>query len=156
MKSDLSRETLNKLYQAGADNNQATIDRANSFCRRLTFPDEHSCLTNGLQVVNKSAWTEALHCYRVKHGICKGMFVISSYAIYEGQIWHHVSFSLTKAMPSYDQMVWIKKVFVPDDLKSLQVLPATAEHVNIKSNCLHLWSCLESDFLPDFRTHGHI
>jgi len=80
--------------------------------------------------------------------------VISSYAIYGDRVWHHVSFSLSDAVPSHEQTTWIKNVFVRSDLKSMQIYPIASEYVNLHRTCLHLWSCLEGDGLPDFRTLG--
>jgi hypothetical protein len=40
--------------------------------------------------------------------------------------------------------------------KVVQVFPPVTEHYNLHPNCLHLWSCLEADGLPDFQTMGAV
>jgi hypothetical protein len=56
--------------------------------------------------------------------------------------WEHVSFSpfKTRITPSWDDMCCIKDIFWRDEEVAIQIHPAKKEYVNIKSNCLHLWS----------------
>lgn len=70
--------------------------------------------------------------------------------------WQHVSFTrLDGKMPTYADLVFIKETFFPDGW-AIQVFPRAEEHVSDHDRCLHLWSCLEHDVLPDFRKFGTI
>jgi hypothetical protein len=66
-------------------------------------------------------------------------------------MWLHVSFSRRDRDPSYFDMMRVKRLFVGKDRKAVQVLPAEAEHFNLHSHCLHIWSPLDNDPLPDLR-----
>jgi len=72
----------------------------------------------------------------------------------DGQLWIHVSFSRRYRDPSYFDMVRVKEVFFGHDRKAIMVLPKRDEHYNLHAHCLHLYSPLTKDPLPDFRTHG--
>ena len=71
----------------------------------------------------------------------------------DGQIWIHASIAHPKIMPSYDDLVYLKRHWIGDDRKAIMVLPEKSKHVNIHSFALHLFCCLGDDPLPDF-THG--
>ena len=71
----------------------------------------------------------------------------------DGENWAHLSMSYRTYLPSYDTMVRMKRVFLGDDLKAVQVFPRQDEYVNI-FNVLHLWACLGRDMLPDFTRGG--
>jgi hypothetical protein len=47
-------------------------------------------------------------------------------------------------------------MFVGSARKAVMVLPAEEEHVNIHPFCLHLYSPLDRDPLPDFRMNGGV
>lgn len=68
------------------------------------------------------------------------------------ELWLHVSFSRAGSMPSYEDMVRVKERFIGADRKAIQVLPAKSEHFNHHEFCLNLFSPLDRDPLPDFRT----
>lgn len=85
-----------------------------------------------------------------------GLRVIASHGLYEGKRWMHVSVSDEGRLPTYDEMCFIKKEVIGADKKAIQVHPPEAEHVNIHPYCLHLWSPLGHDPLPDFRIMGQI
>jgi hypothetical protein len=81
----------------------------------------------------------------------KQMRVISSVARYgDGKLWFHVSISHRKRMPTYDDLVYLKRHWIGDDRKAIMVLPEISKHVNIHEYCLHLYCCLEGDPMPDF------
>ncbi|MFQ3618047.1 MAG: hypothetical protein SNJ57_13145 [Cyanobacteriota bacterium] len=74
----------------------------------------------------------------------------------DNQCWQHVSFTrLDSKMPTYADLVFIKETFFPDRW-AIQVFPKMEEHVSDHDRCLHLWSCLEHNVLPDFRKFGTI
>lgn len=66
-------------------------------------------------------------------------------------IWLHVSFSRHDRMPSYEDMVLVKKDLIGAAKKAVMVLPSEAEHYNCHPYCLHLYSRIDGDSLPDFR-----
>jgi hypothetical protein len=66
----------------------------------------------------------------------------------DGKFWTHISMSYADSLPSYHDMVSVKRLFLPGR-KAIQVFPKESEHVSIHDHCLHLWSC-EQDELPDF------
>jgi len=55
--------------------------------------------------------------------------------------WEHVSVSPRKKgiIPNWYELKQIKEIFWPDDEEVIQFFPRTSEHVNVMSNCLHLW-----------------
>ena len=77
---------------------------------------------------------------------------IFSYCIKEldGKIWVHISASRRNKVPSWDDLMMIKCQFLGENKKAIQVLAPRSEHVNICSNCLHIWHCVDNDPLPDF------
>lgn len=55
--------------------------------------------------------------------------------------WEHVSVSVSRksdALPTWDEMCEIKKLFWAPDETVVQFHPAESEYVNVY-NCLHLW-----------------
>ncbi len=82
----------------------------------------------------------------------RGLFVMVSGAIeLDGRRWIHVSVSRRDRLPSYDDLAAVKRTFVGDDRRALQVFAPVGEHFNLHRFCLHLWTCLDGDGLPDFR-----
>ncbi len=56
-----------------------------------------------------------------------------------GQGWDHVSVSLEKRMPTWDEMEFVrKKLFKPDEVVWQYHVPED-DHINIHPNCLHMW-----------------
>lgn len=83
-----------------------------------------------------------------------GMFVIVSIQKeLDGNLWVHLSLSRQNRLPTYNDMKFVKDVFIGKDKKAIQVFPESDKHVNLMENCLHLWHCIDNDPLPDF-THG--
>jgi hypothetical protein len=70
----------------------------------------------------------------------------------DGRTWLHASMSRKSRLPTYQDMVAVKHLFIGDDRYAYQVFAPKAMHVNIHSNCLHLFAPLEIDdaVLPDF------
>lgn len=65
--------------------------------------------------------------------------------------WIHVSFSRRDRLPTYEEMSLIKDLFIGRDRKAIQILPPKSEHYNFHANCLHMYSPIDRDPLPDFR-----
>jgi hypothetical protein len=84
-----------------------------------------------------------------------GMTVICSAARErDGRRWLHVSMARPDRLPSWPDVHAVKELFLGAKRRALQVLPPEDEYVNVHPNCLHLWSCLDDDGLPDFRHEG--
>jgi len=80
-----------------------------------------------------------------------GLRVIVSISLEQDQeLWLHVSLSRKSRVPSYEDLTLIKHLFIGDERSAIMVLPEQAKHVNIHPNCLHLFSCLSTNPLPDF------
>lgn len=84
-----------------------------------------------------------------------GLQVICSVGVeVDAKVWIHVSFSRPDRIPDYQDIADVKKDFIGEDRKAIQVFPQKSEHVNYHPYCLHLWCCLDGDGLPDF-TRGN-
>jgi hypothetical protein len=111
------------------------------------------CVLHDFEVVhhvsNQSLGEHEIRYYQSKNN---GLAVIASVGLEsDGQRWLHVSLSRKSRLPSYDDITLVKRLFVGKDRKAIMILPAENEHINIHPYCLHLWSPLEKDYLPDFR-----
>lgn len=83
-----------------------------------------------------------------------GLVVISSTnKEQDGKLWQHVSLSRKSRIPTYDDMKYVKSLFIGDDKTAYQIFSKLDNHVNIHPYCLHLWCCLDGEILPDF-TNG--
>jgi len=79
----------------------------------------------------------------------------------DGKLWRHTSVSRRdKKIPTYDDLLTLKKLCIGEHRTALQVFPPKDKHVNYAgkrgSEVLHLWCCLEGDVTPDFRIGGMI
>ena len=72
----------------------------------------------------------------------------------DGRRWLHVSASRSGRMPTYLDLVEVKRVFIGPDRTAYQVFPRESEHYNAHTFCLHLWCCVDGDALPDLRHPG--
>lgn len=64
--------------------------------------------------------------------------------------WHHVSVSFPDRLPSWEDLLMVKRLFMGVETTALQVLPPARKHVNIHPFVMHLWRCLDGDVTPDF------
>ncbi len=72
----------------------------------------------------------------------------------DGREWMHVSVAHDVCIPSWDDLVFLKHVLLPDHT-AIQIFPPRARWVNIHSNCLHLWSPIDRPLdIPDFAGEG--
>lgn len=56
-----------------------------------------------------------------------------------GNGWDHISVSLSKRCPTWQEMSFIKSLFFEDDETVMQLHVPSGDHINIHDNCLHLW-----------------
>lgn len=81
----------------------------------------------------------------------KQMVVIASISTeQDGKLWLHASISHRKRIPSYDELIYLKRHWIGEDRKAIMVLPEKAKHINIHPYVLHLFCCINGDPLPDF------
>lgn len=86
-----------------------------------------------------------------------GLFVIQSIAVEDDKnTWMHTSFSRKSRMPTYDDMAMVKRLFIGDDQKAIMIFPDKAHHVNIHNFCLHFFTPLYHEPLPEFSKNGKI
>lgn len=53
--------------------------------------------------------------------------------------WDHVSISMKKRCPTWDEMCLVKEIFFNDNEWVVEFHPAKEEYVNFHPYCLHLW-----------------
>jgi hypothetical protein len=69
----------------------------------------------------------------------------------DDKLWLHASFSRRDRDPNYFGMTRVKETFIGANRKAIMVLPKREEHYSFSKHCLHLYSPLDGDPLPDFR-----
>ncbi len=72
----------------------------------------------------------------------------------DDNLWLHLSFSRRDRDPNYFDMTRVKDTFLGPDRKAVMLLPKRDEHYNFAKHCLHLYSPIDRDPLPDFRGEG--
>lgn len=81
----------------------------------------------------------------------KRLTVIASTAFEQDKReWLHISVVHDSRIPSYQDLCYVKRHFAGPERKCIQLFVPESEHVNIHPRCLHLFSCLDEDILPDF------
>lgn len=60
--------------------------------------------------------------------------------------WEHVSVSMKKRNPTWDEMCLLKDIFFKDTEWVVQYHPAKEDYINFDQHCLHLWRCLTKNF----------
>lgn len=81
-----------------------------------------------------------------------GLLVIATAdALSDGSEWLHLSVSRQKYVPTYADLVRVKRVFVGPHREAIQKFVAESEHFNLHVNCIHLWARLDGPTSPDFR-----
>lgn len=95
--------------------------------------------------------------YRLRHKHL--YFIVSECQEADGRWWIHASVSrMDREMPTYEDLMLLKRIVIGDDRTAIQVFPPQDHHIDVagkltpRVEVLHLWSP-ERDFLPDF-SHG--
>jgi hypothetical protein len=102
-----------------------------------------------------SAVVDGLGCWDRYRG--HPMRLVHSLHRYEedGQVWAHLSVSLASGLlPSWEQLRDAQWLLYPDQAGIVVIAPA-GEHYSI-GEVAHVWTCLTSRPLPDFRIAGGI
>lgn len=83
-----------------------------------------------------------------------GLRVIESVAQEsDGRWWLHVSASREGRVPTWQDMMRVKREFIGPDREAYMIAPPEDRYVNLHSHVLHWWSCLEAprgEVLPRF------
>lgn len=89
------------------------------------------------------------------------LFLVTERMEADGKNWRHASVSRRDhKLPSYEDLMELKRLCIGEHRTALQVFPSGEKHVNWAGKkgieVLHLWSCLDGDVVPDFRIGGMI
>ncbi len=82
--------------------------------------------------------TGAIYFFSTEKG---GVRVIASY----GDGWEHVSVSLQRRCPTWDEMCMVKDFFWGEEDTVIQYHPAKSEYINFHPFCLHLWRQMDTE-----------
>jgi hypothetical protein len=74
--------------------------------------------------------------------------IVSEDKCADGTLWRHVSVAHRKRYPTWDEIRFVKDVFIGKDKEAVQILPRQEDYVNEHPNCFHLWSNLTGDTIP--------
>jgi hypothetical protein len=53
--------------------------------------------------------------------------------------WEHVSVSISRRPPNWQEMCFVKRLFWRPDETVMQLHPPESEYINVHPYCLHLW-----------------
>ena len=144
MTNPINKENLDKIDWAKVEQHR----------KEKCLPEHRAraILANNLPRVLPANWEEILRGpdgrkYQRANGMT---FIVSVAREDDGKEWLHFSVAHPTRMVSYDELVEVKELFCGRDNKAIFILPPRAQHVNVHSNCLHFFRCLEGDPLPDF------
>ncbi len=56
-----------------------------------------------------------------------------------GDGWDHVSVRLSRRVPTWYELEFVKRLFFKDDEVAMQLHVPPAKHINVQRNTLHLW-----------------
>lgn len=66
----------------------------------------------------------------------------------DGGGWEHVSVSLERRTPTWEEMCKVKDIFWDPEDCVMQLHPPKSEYVNFAKNCLHLWRPVAGEVPP--------
>lgn len=75
--------------------------------------------------------------------------VVSAAMEADGRPWAHASMAGRNVLPSWDDLKYLRRHWL-NNRKAVQVFPEGDKYVNLHPRCLHLFSCLDGDPLPEF------
>lgn len=62
-----------------------------------------------------------------------------------GEGWDHVSVSLQKRCPTWDEMETVKRAFFREEETAMQLHVPASDHISYHPYCLHLWRPIDED-----------
>jgi hypothetical protein len=88
--------------------------------------------------------------------VCTGSVIVSQ-ADHDGDEWIHASIARERHMPTYDDLVALKRGVFGPDRYAYQVFPPADQHVSIHDRALHLWGRADGKpATPEFGAMGTI
>lgn len=79
------------------------------------------------------------------------LVIVSGDTERDGKRWIHFSASHRARIPTWEELVELKEIFLGPETLAIQVVPPRSQYVNFCAKALHLWVCLDGDPTPDFR-----
>ena len=76
------------------------------------------------------------------------MSVIESIEPHENTYWQHVSVARPDRYPTWEEIKFVKDVFIGTDKAAVMILPEQKFFVNYHPNCFHLFHRLDGDTVP--------
>jgi hypothetical protein len=64
----------------------------------------------------------------------------------EADGWEHVSVSIKRRNPNWEEMCFVKNLFFEDEETVVQFHPPKSSYVNNHEHCLHLWRYTKTEF----------
>lgn len=93
---------------------------------------------------------EALHGAFNIPGPCGERLIILSSGRDSDTGWEHVSVSIDRRVPNWQEMCFVKDLFWGGDEAVMQLHPPKRDYVNCHPHCLHLWRPIRAEIpLPD-------
>ena len=71
--------------------------------------------------------------------------IVSIDTMVNGHDYIHCSVSKDNRLPTWDELLEAKNLFIGRDKEAFQFFPVEKEYVNLCKNCLHIWCCLTKD-----------
>lgn len=107
-----------------------------------------------MKIILPTGWKEVAAPIKYQRCFVKfnGLAVLVGEFDHEGEKWLHVSCSHKNKLPKWKELQEVKDIFIGKTRKGIQVFPPESKHVNIMNFCLHIWSNLDRDVLPDFES----
>jgi len=94
--------------------------------------------------------TQGARAYLSRGGL---RVLVSLDHVQDGTEWLHVSVSRRDRIPSYQDLIEVKDLFITPEREAIQVFPPRDKHVNDHPHCLHLWSRIDGPVMPDMRIY---
>ncbi|MHB8484014.1 MAG: DUF7694 domain-containing protein [Nitrospiria bacterium] len=66
--------------------------------------------------------------------------VLRSLVSFRGEPWIHLSISYPNKLPTWDEIVSVRDIFLGNGVEAYQVIPKLVDYVNTHRYCLHLWA----------------
>jgi hypothetical protein len=88
---------------------------------------------------NASASKELFGAFEIQGPCGARLLIISGGTGAAADGWEHVSVSIKRRPPNWQEMCFVKDLFWDDEEEVIQFHPPKSEYVNFHPNCLHLW-----------------
>lgn len=108
----------------------------------------------GLNVILPAGWREIRRTsdgVHMEHGASRRSVIVSVAVEEDARRWLHLSVAHPERMPTWEDLVDVKELFIGRRAYAFQVIPPRSRYVNLHPFCLHLFHCLDEPMpLPDF------